>query len=94
MGFRTIENYAGFACICMPPESVNLRLADNCLNGRLVPLIYDSMLTMSDEVDLIWRRKLSAASVIFIMNRAGLVFVVIAQILGAINTVRQPLDNE
>ena len=93
MCFRTIENYAAFATIGMPPESVNLHLADNCLNGRLVPLIYDSMLTMPDEVDLVWRHKWSAASVIFIVNRVGLAVSVILEILGMVNTVCQ-LSND
>ena len=73
----------------MLPESVDLQVTHNCLTGRPVPLLYDSILTMPDEVDLIWRRKLSAASIIFIVNRVALVVSVILAILGTINTVRQ-----
>ena len=32
-------------------------------------LAYDSILTFEDEVELIWRRKLSIASAVFITNR-------------------------
>ena len=88
-----MNDYVIFASIGMLPESVNLHVTNNCLTYRLVPLLYDSMLTMSDEVDLIWRRKLSAASVIFVMNRVGLVFAIIATILNPINTVRRQPSN-
>lgn len=91
---RTIEDYATFAGIGVLPESVYLRVTNSCLAGCLVPLIYDSMLTMQDEVELIWRRKLSAASVIFVMNRVGLVFSVILVILETIDTVRQRLGDK
>lgn len=57
-------------------EFVDLHITNNCLTGHPVPLLYDTLLTLSDEVDLIWRRKLSIASVIFIMNRVELVFTV------------------
>ena len=36
----------------------------------LALLGYDFVLTLSDEVELIWRRKFSVASVIFVLNRA------------------------
>lgn len=86
-------NYATFACIGVLLKFVNLRATNNCLIGCLVPLVYDTLLTMSDEVDLIWRRKWSAASVIFIMNRVALVFTAIAAILSSINTVRRQPSN-
>ena len=34
-------------------------------------VVYDSILTIEDEVELIWRRKLSIASAVFITNRIG-----------------------
>ena len=36
-------------------------------------LAYDSILMIDDEVELIWRRKLSTASVIFIINRIAVI---------------------
>lgn len=40
------------------------------LNRRaIVILAYDALLTFSREIDYIWRRKMSAASVIFILLR-------------------------
>ena len=86
---RTIVNYAEFAGIGVLLESVNLHATNNRLTRLLVPLLYDSILTIPDEVDLIWRRRLSAASVIFILNRVGLALSVVSAIMGMINTVRQ-----
>ena len=50
------------------------------LTLKLIALmIYDYLLTMGDEVELIWRRKMSTSSWIFITNRLVLIiFVVVA----------------
>ena len=53
-----------------------------------VLLVYDSMLTLTDEVNLIWRRKLSAASAIFLMSRLSTVLIVIFMILQVDDGVR------
>ena len=51
-------------------------------------LVYDFVLTIVDEVDFIWRQKLSVASAIFITNRVAVLLVVIFLILGEMNNVR------
>ena len=49
-----------------------------------VLLVYDCVLTSKDELDLIWRRRKSVASVIFVANRVpAALFVVITSMLNA-----------
>ena len=56
---------------------------------RLVPLVYDSMLTISDEVDLIWHRKPGIASIIFVLNRISAVFIVLFVVMDDFSSVRR-----
>ena len=53
----------------------------------LVPLIYDSILTIQDEVDLIWRRKPSVASVIFVLNRMAILAIILFSVLEDVDNV-------
>lgn len=39
------------------------------LNSSLVLLAYDHLLTISGEVEFVWRRKFSGATVVFLLNR-------------------------
>ena len=50
-------------------------------------LIYDSLLTIADEVELIWRRKLTAASALFILNRFTLLSYVAWAVVAHIDSV-------
>ena len=50
---------------------------------------YDSILTFEDEVGLIWRRKLSIASAVFITNRIAASLIVTYSILIHVNDVRR-----
>ena len=52
-------------------------------------LAYDSILTFEDEVELIWRRKLSIASAVFITNRIAASLIVMDSILIDVNDVRR-----
>ena len=51
-------------------------------------LAYDSILTIEDEVELIWRRNLSIASALFITNRVAASLVVVYNILNDVDNVR------
>ena len=53
----------------------------------LVLLLYDIVLTLPDEVDLVWRRRVSAATAVLILNRAGAVLACVNLALGWINSV-------
>ena len=59
------------------------RTAHEFISAVVFPvlLIYDSVLTAAAEVDLIWRRKMSVASLIYIANRAsaamGIVYILL-----------------
>ena len=53
----------------------------------LVPLVYDSILTIPDEVDLIWRRKPSVASVIFVLNRMAILAIILFSVLEDVDNV-------
>ena len=53
----------------------------------LVPLIYDSILTIQDEVDLIWRGKPSVASVIFVLNRMAILAIILFSVLEDVDNV-------
>ena len=56
----------------------------------LVALLpYDFILTIEDEVELIWRRKLSIASAVFITNRIAALLFVVQHILIDVNNVRR-----
>ena len=52
-------------------------------------LAYESILTIEDEVNLIWRRKLSIASALFIMNRIAASLIVVSIILFDVDNVRR-----
>ena len=52
-------------------------------------LAYDSILTFEDEVELIWRRKLSIASAVFITNRIAALLFVVYNILIDVDNVRR-----
>ena len=52
-------------------------------------LAYESILTIEDEVELIWRRKLSIASVVFITNRIAASLYVVYGVLVDIDDVRR-----
>ena len=52
-------------------------------------LIYDSVLTIQDEVDLIWRRRPNVASMIFIMNRIAAITIVLYDVLEDVDNVRR-----
>ena len=53
-----------------------------CLTLTFAALIlYEHFLTLDDEWDLIWSRKLSASSVIFLVNRAAGIIYTLALIL-------------
>ena len=54
-----------------------------------MPLVYELILTAGDEIDLIWRRTPTAASVIFVMNRISSVLIALSVALKSINSVRQ-----
>ena len=61
----------------------------------LVALVaYDSILTFEDEVELIWRRKLSIASAVFITNRVAVALFVTYSILIDVNNVRHALRED
>ena len=51
------------------------------ITANAVFLIYDAILTVADEVHLIWRRRLNAASTIFILNRIGAILLLLWLIL-------------
>ena len=55
----------------------------------LALFIYDFILTIEDEVELIWRRKLSIASAVFITNRIAASLIVAYSILIDVNDVRR-----
>ena len=52
-------------------------------------LAYDSILTFEDEVELIWRRKLSIASAVFITNRIAASLFVVYDIFNSLDNVRR-----
>ena len=52
-------------------------------------LAYDSILTFEDEVELIWRRKLSIASAVFITNRIAASLLVMHNIFIDVDNVRR-----
>ena len=56
-----------------------------------VLLVYDSTLTFADEVELIWRRKPSVASTIFVINRITTLLIVAQIILIEVDDVRSVL---
>ena len=58
-----------------------------------MPAIYDAVLSLSEEVDLIWRRKFSLASAIFALNRLGLVSMIIYPFFQATENVRATVSN-
>ena len=82
----------------MPILLASVRVLSLCSRALLttapVPVAYDALLTMSDEVNLIWRRKFSAATVIFFLNRAQVVFLVYSLFPLGSDTVRQRPDSE
>ena len=47
------------------------------------------MLTISDEVDLIWHRKPGIASIIFVLNRISAVFIVLFVVMDDFSSVRR-----
>ena len=55
--------------------------ANTMKTANAVFLIYDAILTMADEVHLIWRRRLNAASTIFILNRIGAILLLLWLVL-------------
>lgn len=48
-----------------------VRSGSYSIDGQPAILVYDTLLTFSRELDFIWKRKISVASVIFIMLRYG-----------------------
>ena len=44
---------------------------ENCTSTALI--LYEYILTLDDELDLIWRRKMSASSLIFLANRVTVI---------------------
>ena len=52
-------------------------------------LAYDSILTFEDEVELIWRRKLSIASAVFITNRIAASLHLVYSVLVDVDNVRR-----
>ena len=52
-------------------------------------LAYDFILTFEDEVELIWRRKLSIASAVFITNRIAASLFVVYDIFNSLDNVRR-----
>ena len=52
-----------------------------------MPLVYDYILTIADEVDLIWCRRLSVASAIFITNRIAVLLIVMYTIMSDVASV-------
>ena len=52
-------------------------------------LIYEHSLTLSDELDLLWRRERSAASVIFALNRVASIAVVVGVVSKSLDHVSQ-----
>ena len=56
-----------------------------------VLLLYDFVPTLPDEVALIWRRKVSAASLIFMANRAAAILFVIFLLLPNVDVVSVPV---
>ncbi|KZT70064.1 hypothetical protein DAEQUDRAFT_764825 [Daedalea quercina L-15889] len=44
-------------------------IADYCVVAATVLYLYDGLLTFSDSVELIWCRKITAASILYILNR-------------------------
>ena len=66
-------------------------VTDTLVLNIAVLLFYDLALTFADEVDLIWRRKLNAASMIFIMNRVAVVltaFVMMSENFAGVRALR------
>ena len=61
-------------CIPWPPSvsvfvAISLRLYGRCWPSQEVMLFYDIMLTFADEVERIWKRKISMMSVLFLLVR-------------------------
>lgn len=77
-----------FATIGALADSISLHSYNNMF--ILVALLtYDSLLTVEDEVELIWRRKLSIASTVFIINRIAASLFVVCSILSDVDNVRR-----
>ena len=51
-------------------------------------LAYDTLLTILDEVKLIWRHRFSIVSAIFIINRIAALLYILDVMLGDVNNVR------
>ena len=60
-----------------------------------VIILYDTVLTFSREVECIWKRKWSAATALFLLNRYSAVVVCLLNLLddGAIPIVRPAIDD-
>jgi len=50
------------------------RFITSCSTASIAILVYDSLLTFSREVDCIWRRKFSAVTVLYVLQRYCLLF--------------------
>ena len=59
-----------------------------------MPLVYDYVLTIADEVDLIWCRKPSVASAIFITNRIAVLLIVMYTIMSDVDSVCDCLQTD
>ena len=77
------------------PRSVRLLTLQPCkiLTTAMFILVallaYDSILTSEDEFELIWRRKLSIASAVFLTNRIAASLLVMHSTLADANNVRR-----
>ena len=57
-------------------------------------LAYEYLLTWNDEWDLVWRRKMGAASWVFLANRAILVAFVLEFALASAESVSHTVDSD
>ena len=60
----------------------------------VVLLVYNSILTISDEVDFVWCHKLTVSSAIFITNYAATVLLVVNAFLIRADNVRHALRSD
>ena len=87
---QTFTNLSPIACSAepwhtMPTLLASVRVLSLCSRALLttapVPVAYDALLTMSDEVNLIWRRKFSVKALIHVMNRYAAIAAYIAGVV-------------
>ena len=65
---------------------LTVRAIDICNYGLAVLMLYEYILTVDDELELVWRRRISLSSWLLFANRFTLIFVVTAWVVRNANT--------